>query len=86
MLNSPRSTKHIPRNNVSHIQVYSMKNTFHKLYYEYYNERSLSKTLQHDIEYRKIQCSNTYKIQETNVDSTNNVCISFFINNLITRM
>ena len=60
--------------------------TFYNLYYEYYNERSLSKILQLDLEYCKIQSSNTYKIQETNVDSTNNVCISFFINNMFTRM
>ena len=45
-----------------------MKSKFHKLYFEYYNENSLSRTLQLDIEY--------HKIQDTNVDSTNNVCIS----------
>ena len=47
MLNSPPLIyKHIPRNNVSHIQVYSMKITFHKLYFEFYNVRTLSRTLQ----------------------------------------
>ena len=60
--------------------------TFYKLYYEYYNERSLIKNLQLDIEYCKIQRSNSYKIQEINVDSTNNVTVSFFINNMFTRM
>src|SRR5579862_6739702 len=65
---------------------YSIKIKFHKLHFEYYKVKSLSRTLQLDIEYYKIQCSNTYKIQETNVDSTNNVSISFFFNYLITRM
>ena len=38
-----------------------MQSKFHKLYFEYYNVNSLSRTLQLDIEYHKIQCSNTYK-------------------------